>query len=227
VNFFFEWDCTGAERELKRALQLNSNYATTHHAYAVLLAATGRKQEAIAEAKSAVEIDPLSIPINNILGEMYMFAEEWDRAIKQYLQTIEMDPNVWLPHENLAITFEEMGNDPQAAEEHLRAKAVSGANPDILAELREAYAASGLCGFRRKELELELAQWDGWHLGAFHIAAHYARLGEPDEALKWLENAYEARSGGMVWINLYPYFKNLYSDPRFQDVVRRVGVSLP
>lgn len=95
VKFFFDWDRTGAEREFKKALELNPNYATTHHAYAALLAATGRKHEAIAEAKCAAEIDPLSIPINNILGEMYMFAGEWHQAIKQYRQTIEMDPRRW------------------------------------------------------------------------------------------------------------------------------------
>ena len=225
VKFFFEWDRTGAEREFKMALELNPSYATTHHAYSALLAATGRKQEAIAAATSALEIDPLSIPINNILGEMYMFAEEWDQAIKQYRQTIEMEPNVWLPHENLAITFEEIGNHAEANEEYLKAQAAAGANAQVLVQLREAYKAGGLSGFRRKLLELDLVRWDGWHLDAFHIAANYARLGEPDEALNWLEKAYEARSGGMVWMKLYPFFKSLYSDPRFQDMVRRVGIS--
>jgi len=119
VRFFFDWDWSGAEREFKRALELNPNYATAHHAYAALLAATGRKQEAIAAAKRAVELDPLSIPINNILGEMYMCAGEWDQAIAQYRKTIEMDPTVWLPHENLGATLEELGKHAEAVDEYL------------------------------------------------------------------------------------------------------------
>lgn len=224
VKFLFEWDWSGAEREFNTALELNSNYATAHHAHAALLAATGRKQEAITEARLAVEIDPLSIPINNILGEMYMFAGEWDRAIQQYRRTIEMDPNVWLPHHNLAITFEEIGNLAEAFKEYLESQETSGASPEILEELREAYKSGGLSGFRRKQLELDLARWNGWHLDTFHIAAHYARLGELDAALLWLEKAYEARSGGMVWMELYPYFKSLDSNPRFRDLLRRVGL---
>jgi TolB-like protein/Tfp pilus assembly protein PilF len=224
VKFLFDWDLPGADWEFKKALELNPNYATAHHAYSALLAATGRKQEAIAEAKRALEIDPLSIPINNILGEMYMFAGEWDLAIEQYRKTIEMDPHVWLPHENLAIAFEEIGKHSEAVEEYLKAQVASGADLEILTQLREAHRASGLCGFRRKQLEFDLARWNGWHLDTFHMGAQYARLGELDEALVWLEKAYDARSGGMVWMKLYPYFKNLYSDASFQDLVRRVGL---
>jgi TolB-like protein len=224
VRLFFDWDWTGAECEFKKALELNRNYASTHHTYSALLAATGRKEEAIAEAERAMEIDPLSIPINNILGEMYMFAGKWDLAIEQYRKTIEMDPNVWLSHENLAITFEQIGKHLEAAVEYLKAQAASGMDPGILAQLREAHRAFGLNGFRRKRLELELARWNGWHLDTFHMAAHFAQLGELDQALVWLEKAYDARSGGMVWMKLYPYFKNLYTDGSFRDLVRRVGL---
>jgi len=224
VRFFFDWDWSGAEREFKRALELNPNYATAHHAYAALLAATGRKQEAIAAAKRAVELDPLSIPINNILGEMYMCTGEWEQAIRQYRKTIEMDPTVWLPHENLGATLEELGKHAEAVDEYLKARTASGESPEILRELSKAYEASGLGGFLRKQVELERARWDGRHFDTFQIAAHYARLGEQDEALAWLERAFEARSGEMIWIKLYPYFEKLYRNPRFGDLVRRVGL---
>jgi tetratricopeptide (TPR) repeat protein len=128
---------------------------------------------------------------------------KWDLAIEQYRKTIEMDPNVWLSHENLAITFEEIGKHPEAAEEYLKAQAASGVNLEILTQLLEARSAFGLNGFRRKRLELELGRWNGWHLDTFHIATHYAQLGVLDEALVWLEKACDARSGGMVWIKLY------------------------
>jgi TolB-like protein/Tfp pilus assembly protein PilF len=224
VRFFFDWDWSGAEREFKRALELNPNYATTHHAYSALLASTGRKQEGIAEAQRALELDPLSIPINNILGEIYMCAGECKQAIEQYRKAIEMDPNVWLPHENLGVALEEIGKDAEAVDEYLKARAVSGESPEVLRELRNEYEASGLRGFRQKQVELERARWEGQHLDTFRIAAHYARLGEQDEAIAWLERAFEARSGELIWIKLYPVFQKLYANPRFKDVVRRVGL---
>jgi len=224
VRFFFDWDWSGAEQEFKRALELNPNYATTHHAYSALLAATGRKQEGITEAQRALELDPLSIPINNILGEMYTCAREYKQAIGQYRKTIEMDPSVWLPHENLGVALEEIGKDAEAVDEYLKARAVSGESPEVLRELRNEYEASGLRGFRQKQVELERARWEGRHLDTFRIAAHHARLGEQDEALAWLERAFEARSGEMIWIKLYPYFAKLYTNPRFVDLVRRVGL---
>jgi len=224
VRFFFDWDWSGAEREFKRALELNPNYATAHHAHAALLAATGRKQEAIVAAKRALELDPLSIPINNILGEMYMCAGEWEQAVGQYRKTIEMDPTVWLPHENLGATLEELGKHAEAVDEYLKARTASGDSPEDLRELSKAYEASGLGGFLRKQVEVERARWDGRHFDTFQIAAHYARLGEQDEALAWLERAFEARSGEMIWIKLYPYFEKLYTNPRFGDLVRRVGL---
>jgi TolB-like protein/tetratricopeptide (TPR) repeat protein len=224
VRFFFDWDWPGAEQEFKRAIELNPNYATTHHAYSALLAATGRKQEAIAEAQRALELDPLSIPINNILGEIYICAGECKQAIGQYRKTIEMDPSVWLPHENLGVALEEIGKDAEAVDEYLKAGAISGESPEILRELRAEYESSGLRGFRRKQVELERARWEGRHFDTFRIAAHYARLDEQDEAIAWLERAFEARSGEMIWIKLYPVFQKLYANPRFEDVARRVGL---
>jgi TolB-like protein/Tfp pilus assembly protein PilF len=224
VRFFFDWDWSGAEAEFRTALRLNPNYATAHHAYAALLAATGRMSEAIASSKCALEIDPLSIPINNIAGMMLAFAHRWDEAIDQYRRTIDMDPMVWLPHLNLGLAPEEMEKHSEAIEEYLKASELSGTSAEALRELRKAYEAYGLRGFRKKQLEIDLARWKGWHPDTFLIAAHYARLNEIDDALAWLERAYEARSGAMVWMKLYPYFKNLYLNPHFQNMVRQVGL---
>jgi TolB-like protein/Tfp pilus assembly protein PilF len=224
VQLFFEWDWSGADREFKTALKLNPSYPTLHHAYSIFLAARGGLPQAMQEVKHALEIDPLSIPINNIVGELYMFAGEWDQAIEQYRQTIEMDPNVWIVHENLGIALEETGKNGEAVEEYLKARALSGASAKALMDLRDAYDRSGLRGFRQRQLEMDLERWNGWHSDAFHIAANYARLGEIDPALTWLERACEARSGWMICIQLYSYFKNLYAHPRFQHVVRRVGL---
>lgn len=225
VRLFYEWDWPGAEAEFESAIRLNPNYATAHHAYATVLALTGRRHEAVASARRALAIDPLSIPINNVVGMMLSFADQWDAAIEQYRRTIEMDPTVWLPHWNLAIALEETGREAEAAEEYMKASRFSGASSAVLGELQAGWDSDGLRGFRQKQLEHDLRRWNGWHFDTFHIAAHYARLGEAEEALAWLERTYHVRSGAMVWITLYPYFKSLYSDPRFLDLVRRLGLA--
>ncbi len=224
VKFFFEWDLEGAAQELKSAIALNPNYATAYHAHSVVLGAAQRHDESIAEARRALEVDPLSIPVNNIVGEMLGAARQWDQAIDQYQKTVELDPTVALVHENLGTALDEIGRYDDAIGEYLLARALSGEDDCIVAELRNAYQRYGLRGFRQKQLQLALARWTGWHVDAFQIASFYARLGDPKQALAWLEKATEARSGMLIWIRMYPDFKNLLSHPEFQHLVRRVGL---
>jgi TolB-like protein/Tfp pilus assembly protein PilF len=224
VQFFFEWDWAGAEQQLKTAIQLDRNYATAHHVYCVLLAVMRRFDESIAEAQRGLEVDPLSIPINNIAGEMFMAARDWDRAIVQYRKTIEMDTGVALVHENLGVALEQSGNLHDAVQEYLCARQVAGVPNERLAELRELYVTHGLHAFRQKDLELALAQKDGRNWDAMLIASLYAQLAERDQALAWLEEAYKLRCGSMVWLTIYPYFDSLLPDPRFQNLLARVGL---
>ncbi len=224
VQFFFEWDWAGAEQQLKTAIRLDRNYATAHHVYCVLLAVMRRFDESLAEAQRGLEVDPLSIPINNIVGEMFMAARDWDRAIVQYRKTIEMDPGVALVHENLGVALEHSGNLHDAVQEYLCARQVAGVPNERLAELRELYVTHGLHAFRQKDLELALAQKDGRNWDAMLIASLYARLLKRDQALAWLEEAYKLRCGSMVWLTIYPYFDSLLPDPRFQNLLARVGL---
>lgn len=224
VSEFFDWNWQAAEKEYKAALRLNPNYATAHHMYAGLLTITGRRLEAVAESRRALEIDPLSIPINNFVGQTLAFAGHFDAAIEQFRKTIEMDSSVWLPHWNLGIWLEEAGNHAEAVDEYLKANQCSGTSGQVLTELRAAYDRRGLRGFRQLQLETDLHRWNGWHLDTFHIAAHYAQLGELENALAWLERACAARSGGIVWMKSFPFFKNLYSHPHFENIALRVGL---
>ncbi len=104
------------------------------------------------------------------------------------------------------------------------ARRASGLCEELLAELREAYVSDGLRGFRQKELQVALAQWKGRNWDEMVIASLYARLGESDQALGWLEQAYKLRCGSMVWLTIYPYFHSLRPDPRFQNLLARVGL---
>ena len=224
VKFFFEWDLAGAAQEFKNAIALNPNYATAYHAHSVVLGATKRHDESIAEARHGLELDPLSIPVNNIVGEMLSAARQWEQAIDQYRKTVELDPSVALVHENLGTALEETGRYDEALEEYLVARALSGEDACIVADLRKAYEKDRLRGFREAQLRLALARWSGWHVDAFQIASFYARLGDPKQALAWLEKVREARSGMLIWIRMYPDFKDILSHPEFQHLVRRVGL---
>ena len=224
VKFFFDWDLAGAAQELRNSIALNPNYATAYQAHSVVLGAMKRHDESIAEAMRGLEVDPLSIPVNNIVGEMLSAARQWERAIDQYRKTIELDPRVALVHENLGTALEEIGQYYEAIEEYLEARTLSGEDESIVAELREAYQRQGFRGFRQKQLQLALARWTGWHVDAFQIASFYSRLSDPKQALAWLEKAREARSGMLIWIRMYPDFKDILSHPEFQHLARRVGL---
>jgi tetratricopeptide (TPR) repeat protein len=224
VKFFFDWDLAGAAQELRNSIALNPNYATAYQAHSVVLGAMTRHEESIAEAMRGLEVDPLSIPVNNIVGEMLSAARQWERAIDQYRKTVELDPGVALVHENLGTALEEVGKYDEAIEEYLVARTLSGEDLSIVRELRETYTRNELRGFRQKQLQLALARWTGWHVDAFQIASYYARLDDSTAALAWLEKAFVARSGMLIWIRMYPDFKNVLSHSAFEQLVLRVGL---
>jgi tetratricopeptide (TPR) repeat protein len=190
----------------------------------VLLAAVHRNDESVAEARRALEVDRLSLPVNNIVGGMLSAAGRDDEAIEQYRKTLELDSNFAMAHTNLGAAYERKGLERQAVEEYLKAAALSGQTPAAVQERRRAYEKGGMRAFRRQELEWATAEWDGWHWAATDISRLQLRLGQRDEAMKWLEKAYEARSGSLVWIDMGDQWKELRSDPRFQDLLRRIGL---
>jgi TolB-like protein len=224
VQFLFDWDWAGARSSFQNALRFSPNYATAYHAYSAFLACSGDIEQGIREAQHALTLDPLSIPIHNILGELYMFNRDWARAATQYEKAVEMDTGVSLPHENLAIVLEETGRYPEAVDQYLMAWAAAGEKEDVLRLLRETYASSGLAGFWQKLLEIVLTRWSNWHADAFRIASIYARLGQDESAIDWLQRGFEARSGAMVWIKLYPWFGRLARYPRFREMTRQIGL---
>jgi serine/threonine protein kinase/TolB-like protein/Tfp pilus assembly protein PilF len=226
VRFFYDWDWSGAEREFQRAIELNPNYATAHHGYAVFLATMHRWDDSVAEARRALEVDPLSLPVNNILGEMLRRSGRFDEAIDQYQKTLELDPSFAMAHNNLGAAYESKGIEKQAVEQFLKGKALSGESATNVEELRGSYERGGMHSFRRKELELARAGWNGWHWADVTIASLYAYLGQRDEAMQWLEKAYAARSGALMWIDMDSTDggKGLRSDPRFQELLRRIGL---
>jgi tetratricopeptide (TPR) repeat protein len=195
--------------------------------YAVYLAEVlGRFDDALAEANKGLELDPMSLPINNIVAFLTFQARRWDAAIQQYQRFEEIFPNANV-HGNLSDCYKQKGMEKEAAEERLQEFKVSGATESKLQAYRRAYAISGWKGVTRKSLEEDVADWKRrpWHRSAFDIAVHYADIGDKEQALLWLGKAYDAHSGMLIWLKTLPQLDSLRSDPRFQDLLRQVGFS--
>ena len=225
VLIAYDWNVPESTKEFKRAIELNPNYATAHHWYSDgPLAATGRFDEAIAEMKRAQELDPLSLIINAEMGSIYYYARQYDKAIEQLRKTIEMDQSFYYARWNLGQAYEMKGMYPQALAEYETAMRL-GNDPGLLGLIGHAHAMSG----KREEAMKDLDQLKDIsrqrYIPPYSFAQVYAALGDKDEAFKWLEKAYQDRDPGILLIKIDPMFDSLHSDPRFNDLVRRMGLT--
>ena len=226
VKFTYDWDFPGAENEFKRAIALNPNYATVHHFYAVLLGALHRPDESIAEIRKAEEVDPLSVPVRNMLAGRLSDGGRCDEAIDVVNKTIsELNPNpphLEMLHQTLSSCYTTKGMPKEAFEEDVKARIAGGATPQEIQQIRKIYAASGQKGVLRNNLKDELESWDKdhWHLDASAIASLYADLGDTDRAFVWLHKAAELRSTMLFWV--YVNNPELAADPRFSEVKRKM-----
>jgi TolB-like protein/DNA-binding winged helix-turn-helix (wHTH) protein/Flp pilus assembly protein TadD len=218
----FDWDFDSAGKEFRQAIDLNQGYATAHHWYAWHLTLLGRYDEAIAEMRKAENLDPLSLVINADLAELLALAHSYDESILQSRKTIEMDPNFGLAHNHLAQAYLQKRMNDEAVAELQKAVQLSGGSPTCIANLARAYVASG----KRTEAERLLSDLkkrsNPNNSLASEIAMIYAALGDTDQAMSWLEKGYEERFNPGVLLR--PGFDPLRSDPRFQDLVRRIGL---
>ena len=227
LKALYEWDWSGSEREFKRAIELNPNYSTAHLYYNNFFSGQGRLDEALVEHRRALESDPLSLVINAALGNTLYFRRQYDQAIEQFRRTLEMDPNFPLAHLGLGMAYEQKGMYAAAIAGLQKATELFEGEPIGLAALGHAYAVSGKKEEARKILE-ELDQLrKRRYVSAYYFAAIYAGLGEKDQAWAWLEKAYEERAS---WLNVRfkvdPRFDSLHSDPRYQDLLRRMKIPL-
>ena len=224
VKIDSEWDFVGAENELKRAIELNPNYATGHHWYAQYLSVMGRHEEALKEIRRAQELDPLSLIINAVFGDTYIKARRYDDAIVQLGKTVEMDQNFIRSYRYLANAYIEKGMYAEAIGATQTAATLSGEQPEQAAkkaaELKAAYAASGAKGYWEKQLEYAKSAKGS----PYTIASIYARLGNKEEALEWLDRAFRERDPYVVYLKIDPQFDALRSDQRSLDLMRQIGL---
>ena len=218
----FDWNFDSAGKEFLRAIELNPGYATAHHWYAWHLALLHRYDEALAEMRKAESLDPLSLVINADLAELLVLAHSYDESIQQSRKTIEMDPNFGLAHNHLGQAYLLKYMYPEAIAELQKAVQLSGGGPTCMANLARADAASGKRSEAEKLLgDLKKRSSAGYSHGS-EIAVIYASLGDSDQAMSWLEKGFEERFNPGVLLR--PGFDPLRSDPRFQELMRHIGL---
>jgi serine/threonine-protein kinase len=222
VLAYYEWDWTAAEREFQRALALNPSDAAVHHSYSRYLASTGRGEEAMTELRRAQELDPLSLALKANEGMVLYFGGRYDEAIARLRTTLELDSTHAVAHWGLGMALEQKLMYAEAAVEIRKAMEAGGTDPLFIASLGHVYAMQG----KRQEVRRLLDQLDEEskrsYVSPYHAAVLHAGLGEKDKAFEDLDRAARERSTMLVYLKADPRLELLRSDPRFEELLRRV-----
>jgi eukaryotic-like serine/threonine-protein kinase len=220
-----EWDWATAEREYKRALELNPGNAQAHNWYAGYLIYVGRYEEGITEAERARELDPLSLPINNALAGRLLVVGRVDQAMEQVRKTLEMDPNYAPAHQTLGWAYLNQGKHSEAIREFQQAVQLSGTEDlDLLLDLGYADAIAGNRAEANRILAKLKSSVGSGRVPSGSIAILYGALGERDEAFAWLDKAYEERDPQLTYLKVRGRrFDPLRSDARFDELLRRMN----
>ncbi len=220
IKYRYHWDWPGADAEFRRALELSPNSAEIHREHSVYLEAANRYQESVDEAKRNQELDPVSPR----LGAALLIARRYDQAVLELRKNIALNPEAVRPHHFLGIAYEQQNKAPEAIAELEQAVSLSHRDPIFLAGLAHAYAVFG----KRQQAKAILAELEQRsqreYVPPYHFALVWLGLGNKEQALAWLEKAYVDRPIPLVTINSWPWFDPLRSDPRFQSLVRRIGL---
>jgi len=224
VKFRYDWDWAGAEKDFKRAIELDPNYGYAHIYYSLYLSNMGRHDEAIKEAKQGLESDPLSLDSNISLGWILYEARRYDRAIEIWQNLLEIDQNYWIAHSNLARAYAGKGMYDEAIVEVQKALELSGRNKNAITTLAHIYMLTERKDEAKKVLDdlLELSKKE--HISSFYVALVYTYLGQKDQAFEWLEKAYEERDGYLTQLKVYPLLDSLRSDPRYTSLLKKMNL---
>jgi serine/threonine-protein kinase len=219
----FDWDWAGAEREFKRAIQLNPNSAEAHHWHGDFLTRLGRFDEARSELKKAQDLDPLSLLINTSVGQQLYYSRQYTAAIEQFRKTLDMDPNFVPAQHAIELAYAQNGMHREAVAERQKVLTQSG-NPDLAATIGEDYSKSGYSGVLQSWLEGLNEVSKRGYVSSYNIAQIHARLGNKPQSLAMLERAYSARDGNLTYLKIDQVFDDLRSDPQFQGLLRKLAI---
>ena len=220
----FEWDWSGAEQEFERAVALNPGYAEAYHWHGTLHGMRGRHAEAMARKTHALSLDPLSVVVRTDLARMLYFARNYDQAIAQYHSAIEMDSNFSTAHFWLGQVYEQKKMFDLAIAEFQTGVQLTGASAFSLAKLAHGFSMAGSAD-RSESLLHQLLEFPSEkYVSPYDIATVYVGLGQYDDAFTWLNRALEERSLWLGYLDVEPQMDPLRADPRFQELLRRVGL---
>lgn len=222
ISLHYDYDWARADKEFERAIELNPDSPMAHHGRAFYLAAMGRTDETLVEIRRALDLDPVSLHLNSDAGLLLFYARRDDDAISQLRKTLEMGPDFALAARYLARVYEHKHLDKLAVAEYQRSAGLLGVTD---ARSAKAFAVSGLAGYYRFELDRLKKQIKERYVPAFDLARIYAVLGDRDRAIEWLGKGIEERNYAMPFLKVDPDFDNVRSDPRFADLLQRMGLT--
>lgn len=224
ISLYSDWDFPAAEKEFKRALELDSSNAQAHQWYAEFLSLMGRHAEAIAEIQTAEKLDPLAMIIYHQAGQVFQAARQYDQALEQYRRALQVQPGFGPTYSEMAVAYRRQGHYEASLEADRQADLYwnpGGTSLRDLEKVARAYRKSGARGYRLAMLEFARK-----HPGpTYHFAWDYAQLGDNEQALQWLQKSFQAREIEILGVRNDPEFDSLRSDPRFQQLVRAIGLA--
>ncbi len=222
VSFLYDWDWPAAEREFKRAIELSPSNTDARVWYASYLAAMGKHEDSIAEIRRAQPLG-LSANLNWVAAWVFYLAGQNDLAIEQYRKALDLEPNFGLAHAYLGVAYVRKGELQDGVAESQKARQ-SEDKPLVLAAQAVVYALAGKRDEAQRMLQELNERSTQQYICPYEIAKIRAVLGKKEEAFKWLEKGSQDREPCLVWLKADPEFERLRSDPRFQDLLRRVGL---
>ena len=220
------WDWESVEREFKRALEINPNQVIAHQWYGLYLSSIGRGEEALVHFKRALELDPLNLTALTNLATGYENTRQYNLALEQFKQTLEINPNYPSAHSNLSQTYWDMGKYDLWLEEWKKGAALADDREDlaIAEEVARAYAKGGFRAAHSRDIELRKQLAQRRYVDFGFIAYDYAALGDKDQTFYWLEKAYAEKGGSLGFIKVAKQMDPLRSDPRYIDLLKRMGL---
>ncbi|HEX7296468.1 MAG TPA: hypothetical protein VF251_11980, partial [Pyrinomonadaceae bacterium] len=224
IKFRHEWDFVGADKEFKRAIELDPNYSEVHQWYAFYLLAVDKRDEAEVQINRAQELDPTSVSLNSNLALYLFLRHEYDRSIEQARKTLEMEPDFLLARMTLGLDYEQKGSNKEAIAELLKVQQVSQ-DVAAAASLGHVLAKDGEPNDARRLLAKIEEQAKKNYVPPYSLALLHAALGNRQKALEWLERGFQDRSLRPVWVKLDPRLDGLRQEPDFIRLIQRMGLS--
>ena len=222
LKFQYDWDFAGAEQDFRQAIALNPNFAEAHHDYGWYLAMIGKEMDSVAEMKTAEQLDPVNPDISVDVCLPYLFARQYDQVSVQARKVLEMYPNFYIAHMVLGTALFLKGEHSAGVEEVQKAKTLEP-TPHLLGLSGFVYGRTGRKDEARKLLDELKAQSKTRYVAPYWIGMVYVGLDEKDEAFAWFEKAYKERSWWLMFLKMDPLTDSLRSDPRFNDLILRIG----